>query len=690
MVTTSVHARASSDRDLSIVAVLAASGAAPPLADTLASLAGEDALGEIIVFDAGLVDADVLDRVSSSDRRVRVRRVAEPGLIATARRAIEESTADLVVFPSTGDRLLPGVLDVLRDALVDAPGSEAAYGYSFPVDGLGRVSRVRLRSFHNALVGSPPPEFQAGGALPTFRRAAFVSLETARGESFDEMIGRAVRTAEARGTVRRVAELVCARRSAAVPGPAPAGSRTARPLRARAVGKLVRAWLARLSPYDRLASALAPRRFDALRRAPGLRASGDDLRIAYVLRKYPTLSELVIRREVAALRHAGLHVEVLAYEPNDPPVPDDPSCPAGPVTYFGGNRPARGGGILLRALRRRPFTVARLAGWIARHRYRPEKSWARDRAVLLDAARLADALDALGITHVHSPWANDVAFRSAVAARLLGLTHSVQARASEIRRVTVRYLVADRLALSEFVITNSRYNEAHLATFGARDVHVVYNGLDLERFPRRPSRTPHDGPPRVLAVGRLVEPKGFATLLSACRLLRDRGTAFTCDIIGGPESFDVATWVRLRKLHTELQLRRDVRFLGAQPFSVVRAALEEADVFVLPCVHGRDGSHDITPSAILEAMAVSLPVVSTRSGAVPELVDHERAGLLVPPGDEEALAAAIERLLGDAPLRERFGAEGRRVVEARFDARRNVERHAALFRMSGHEAPHQP
>jgi glycosyltransferase involved in cell wall biosynthesis len=123
---------------------------------------------------------------------------------------------------------------------------------------------------------------------------------------------------------------------------------------------------------------------------------------------------------------------------------------------------------------------------------------------------------------------------------------------------------------------------------------------------------------------------------------------------------------------------------------VVRSALLAADVFVLPCVRGRDGSHDITPGAILEAMATSLPVVSTTSGAVPELVDHERTGLLVPPGDEGALAAAIERLLGDAPLRERFGAEGRRVVEARFDARRNVGRHAALFRMSGHQTPHQP
>ena len=96
-----------------------------------------------------------------------------------------------------------------------------------------------------------------------------------------------------------------------------------------------------------------------------------------------------------------------------------------------------------------------------------------------------------------------------------------------------------------------------------------------------------------------------------------------------------------------------------------------------------------TPSAIIEAMAAALPVVSTTSGAVPELVEHERTGLLVPPGDERALAGALERMLGDAALRQRFGSEGRRLVEERFDTRRNVARHAELFRSSGRQTTHQ-
>jgi glycosyltransferase involved in cell wall biosynthesis len=115
-------------------------------------------------------------------------------------------------------------------------------------------------------------------------------------------------------------------------------------------------------------------------------------------------------------------------------------------------------------------------------------------------------------------------------------------------------------------------------------------------------------------------------------------------------------------------------------FSGVLAAYRHADIFVLPCVRGRDGSHDITPNTLLEAMAMRLPVVSTTSGAIREIVDHELNGLLVPPNDEHALADALERLLRDTTLRRRLGEAARQQIEARFDIDRNVEQRATLFR----------
>jgi glycosyltransferase involved in cell wall biosynthesis len=115
------------------------------------------------------------------------------------------------------------------------------------------------------------------------------------------------------------------------------------------------------------------------------------------------------------------------------------------------------------------------------------------------------------------------------------------------------------------------------------------------------------------------------------------------------------------------------------PFSSVLSAYRSADSVVLPSVRARDGSHDVTPNTLIEAMAMRLPVVSTTIGAIPEIVDHEIDGLLVPPNDARALAAALERLLREPALRRRLGEAARRKVEARFDMDRNVGERARLF-----------
>jgi glycosyltransferase involved in cell wall biosynthesis len=273
---------------------------------------------------------------------------------------------------------------------------------------------------------------------------------------------------------------------------------------------------------------------------------------------------------------------------------------------------------------------------------------------------------------------------------MLGLPFSVQARASEIHRSSQRSALADRLRFADFIVTNSRYNERFLVSVLPEPrpaIHVIYNGLDLSRFSfhetpeRRVLPSPVSRLPSVLSVGRLVEPKGFRYLLLACHRLRAEGCQFTCEIIGGPrDPDDTVTWVELRKLHTALGLESVVRFRGEHPFADVVAAYRRSDVFVLPCVRARSGSHDITPNALIEAMAMRMPVVSTTSGAIPEIVDDGLNGVLVPPNDELALAAALKCLLSDPDRRRALGDAARRKVEDRFDIARNVRQRVSLFR----------
>jgi glycosyltransferase involved in cell wall biosynthesis len=169
--------------------------------------------------------------------------------------------------------------------------------------------------------------------------------------------------------------------------------------------------------------------------------------------------------------------------------------------------------------------------------------------------------------------------------------------------------------------------------------------------------------PVIVAVGRLAEPKDPVTLV---RALAAVGGAFAARIVGdGPERPAVEAEIRASGLVEQVELtgeRHDVPEL-----------LEEADVFVL------SSRSEGAPLSILEAMAAGLPVVATAVGGVPEIVDAGTTGLLVPPGDAAALAAALERLLADAGLRTRMGGAGWERVRERFDLAQLRRAHLELY-----------
>jgi glycosyltransferase involved in cell wall biosynthesis len=149
--------------------------------------------------------------------------------------------------------------------------------------------------------------------------------------------------------------------------------------------------------------------------------------------------------------------------------------------------------------------------------------------------------------------------------------------------------------------------------------------------------------------------------------LRERGVRFGCEIVGdGPLRASLATRI------AELQLGSQVRLTGALVHDAVIDRYRQATVFALPCVTGADGDRDGIPNVILEAMAMGLPVVSTRHSGIPEAVQDGRSGLLVPTGDPQALADAIAHLIEDQVLRDRLGRRGRQRVKEDFDVTTNA------------------
>ena len=185
-------------------------------------------------------------------------------------------------------------------------------------------------------------------------------------------------------------------------------------------------------------------------------------------------------------------------------------------------------------------------------------------------------------------------------------------------------------------------------------------------------------PPTIISIGRLIEKKGFADLVEACRLLRARGVDFGCKIIGeGPLQ------AALQEQITAGGLTGVVLLTGALAQSEVVSRLARAAVFALPCVPETGGGMDNLPTVVMEAMAAGLPVVSTSIGGVPEMVADTTTGLLVPARQPAALADALGQLLADQELARSLGEAGRQRAASLFAIDKSVQTLRAIFQSFG-------
>lgn len=199
----------------------------------------------------------------------------------------------------------------------------------------------------------------------------------------------------------------------------------------------------------------------------------------------------------------------------------------------------------------------------------------------------------------------------------------------------------------------------------AHKLRIHHVGVDVERFGFAPRRLAPGEVVRIVTVCRLVEKKGLAFALEALARARALGAVFEYHIVGdGP-------WrARLETLRRELGLADCVVLHGARTRDCVRAMLACSHLFLAPSVTAQDGDQEGTPTAIMEAMAVGLPVISTQHAGIPEVVRDGVSGFVVPEWDVEQLAARIAWLAAHPESWESFGREGRRIVERDFNLAR--------------------
>jgi glycosyltransferase involved in cell wall biosynthesis len=392
---------------------------------------------------------------------------------------------------------------------------------------------------------------------------------------------------------------------------------------------------------------------------------------AYVLKVYPRFSETFIVSEILAREAAGDRIEIFSLRPTtDARFHPELARVQAPVTYI--DRPIKTV-ALWESLQ--TAVAAGLTPALGRNLGDLAAATADD---AVQAINLATVLLGRNIRHMHVHFASGATTVARLASALTGIPFSFTAHAVDIFHESVRDEDLQlKLQQAHHAVTISRFNLRYLRRrFPAATsrLHLVRNGLELERFPYRDPR-PLETPLRLAAVGRLVEKKGFQHLLPAAAELLDQGVKLELRIAG--------TGIMAEELEAsinQLRLQDNVRLLGPQTQDQIHELLDSADVFVAPCVVGADGNADGMPTVLLEAMATGVPCVSTSVTGIPEAIRNGSTGLLVRPGNPHALARAVHTLASPGTDRVGLARNARALIEEDYDVRRQAGLLRALSR----------
>jgi glycosyltransferase involved in cell wall biosynthesis len=402
-------------------------------------------------------------------------------------------------------------------------------------------------------------------------------------------------------------------------------------------------------------------------------------RIAVVVKGYPRLSETFIAQEIRALELAGLTLDLISLRrPTDKTIHPIHREIAAPVNYlpeYLHEAPLR----VLRAwrhARRLPTYAATRTLFLKDLRRDPTRNRLRrwGQALVL-AAELPAGIETIYAHFLHTP-----ASVARYAARLTGLPWAVSAHAKDIW-TSPAWEKREKLADCAWAVTCTEAGRDHLAELSppGKPVLLGYHGLDFRRFPATAAQPgARDGgdpahPVQLLSIGRAVAKKGYPDLLDALALLPANRHWRFVHIGGGTEA------AALKAKAAALGLADRIEWRGAAAQDDVLAAYRAADLFVLASRIAEDGDRDGLPNVLMEAQSQRLACLATKLAAIPELIEHERTGLLVEPGDIAGLAAALDRLMSSPDLRIHLAAAGAARVRERFGFQATIDRLAELL-----------
>ncbi len=406
----------------------------------------------------------------------------------------------------------------------------------------------------------------------------------------------------------------------------------------------------------------------------GFRKENGRPRIAYILKRFPRLSETFIANEILALEQKGFDVSIFSMKRPEGQVHAFVKEIRSPVFYLPGtsNRNLRRFVIPhLYSFLRRPVGYVKCLLYARSHRSRESKS------KFLLAGYVSGLVIDRKVRHLHSHFASGSTRLAKYVHLITGIPFSFTAHAKDIfsDRVSQKQLKR-RMEKAKFVVTITDYNQRYLkGILENTRIFIIRNGISLSKFSPNGENAMSEKVPIILAVGRFVEKKGFSYLIDACAELKRQKVNCRVVIVGdGPLRSEIESQIR------RMNLQDRVRLEGSRTQDdLIGKYYRKATLFVLPCKEADNKDKDGMPVVLEEAMAMGIPVVTTPIAGIPELVRHNQTGLLVPPEDPDELARSIKRLLTDDSLRLRLKIMARKIIEEEYDIESSSRQLADLF-----------